>query len=151
MFKPIQNHDTRRKHVLYVEDQPANVLLMRAMFSRRPEYRLQIATDGASCLEAVCVHRPDLLLLDINLLDCLGSRLLQQFRSIPGCACTPAIAVTTDHSFDVQGTSFAEVWHKPLRLQHTLARLDRWVGAGPRPGRVADQARPAVAAAFGSR
>ena len=151
MFEPIQNHDTRRKHVLYVEDLPANVLLMRAMFSRRPGYRLQIATDGASGLEAAHVRQPDLLLIDINLPDCLGSELLQQLRSIPGCARTPAIAVTADHSFDVQGTSFAEVWHKPLSLQDTLDRLDHWLFALPHQGQAADQARPAAATAFGPR
>lgn len=151
MFQPIPSRDTRRKRVLYVEDQPANVLLMRAMFSRRPEYRLQIATDGGSGLEAANAYQPDLLLLDINLPDCHGSELLRQLRMLPGCTHTPAIAVTADPMFSLSGTSFAELWHKPLRLQYALGRLDHWLGESSSDSQAASDAMPARAGEFVER
>ncbi|HEY2977730.1 MAG TPA: response regulator, partial [Burkholderiaceae bacterium] len=145
MFQPISGRDPRRKLVLYVEDEPANVLLMRAMFSRRPEYRLQIATDGASGLEAAHANQPGLLLLDINLPDCHGSELLRQLRMLPGCAHTPAIAVTADPMFSLSGTSFAEFWLKPLRLQYALGRLDRWLRESTSAPQAAGAAMPSRA------
>jgi len=148
MSQPVPGRDNRRKLVLYVEDQPANVLLMRAMFSRRPDYRLQIATDGASGLEAAQANQPDLLLLDINLPDCHGSELLRQLRMLPGCAHTPAIAVTADPLFSLSGTSFAELWHKPLRLQFALGRLDRWLGQSQSAPQEPYAAMPSHANAF---
>jgi CheY-like chemotaxis protein len=151
MFQPVPGRDNRRKLVLYVEDEPANVLLMRAMFSRRPEYRLQIATDGASGLEAAQANQPHLLLLDINLPDCHGSELLRQLRMLPGCEHTPAIAVTADPLFSLSGTSFAELWHKPLRLQFALGRLDRWLGQPQSEPQEAYAAMPSLANAFVGR
>jgi CheY-like chemotaxis protein len=151
MFQPVPGRDNRRKLVLYVEDQPANVLLMRAMFSRRPEYRLQIATDGAEGLEAAHVHQPDLLLLDINLPDCHGSELLRQLRMLPGCEHTPAIAVTADPLFSLSGTSFAELWHKPVRLQFALGRLDRWLGESQSESQEPRTAMPSRASAYAAR
>ena len=122
---------------------------MRAMFSRRPEYRLQIATDGAEGLEAAHVHQPDLLLLDINLPD-HGSELLRQLRMFPA-ASTPAIAVTADPLFSLSGTSFAELWHKPLRLQFALGRLDRWLGQSQSEPQEPRATVPSRASAFVAR
>ncbi len=111
------------KRVLYVEDQPANVLLMRAIFERRPDYRLVVAIDGESALRAAADFRPDLLLLDLNLPDCLGTDLLTRLRQIRACAQVPAVVVTADHEFDIQGTGFCALWRKPLSLDETLHRL----------------------------
>lgn len=111
------------KSVLYVEDQPANVLLMRAIFERRPDYRLVVAVDGESGLRAAGVFRPDLLLLDLNLPDCLGTELLLRLRQLRPCAHLPAVVVTADHGFEIRGTGFCELWRKPLSLTETLQRL----------------------------
>lgn len=111
------------KSVLYVEDQPANVLLMRAIFERRPDYRLVVAVDGESALRAAGEFRPDLLLLDLNLPDCLGTDLLVRLRQIRACAYAPAVVVTADHSFDIRGTGFCALWRKPLSVPDSLQRL----------------------------
>jgi CheY-like chemotaxis protein len=111
--------------VLYVEDHPVNIELMQAIFARRPEYTLVVATDGQSGMDAARRLRPDLLLLDINLPDCRGTGLLQRMRELNSFDDVPAVAVTGEHGFDTEGTTFCEMWPKPLRVTDTLSSLDR--------------------------
>jgi CheY-like chemotaxis protein len=118
------------RRVLYIEDHPVNVLLMQAVFAKRPAYALEVALDGKSGLRAArraCRDDgpPDLLLLDLRLPDCHGAELLERLRGLPGYAQITAIAVTAELDFDVEGTSFSEVWIKPTDPQQMLERLDQ--------------------------
>ncbi|HEY6133905.1 MAG TPA: response regulator [Rubrivivax sp.] len=113
--------------VLYVEDQPVNVMLMQAAFGRRPDYRLVVATDGASGLRAAAQFKPELLMLDIGLPDCDGGDLLRQLRQIDSCRNVPAVAVTADHLYDIAGSSFCERWNKPVPVADMLCKLDRFL------------------------
>jgi CheY-like chemotaxis protein len=110
--------------VLYVEDHPVNVMLMQALFEQRPGLRLVVATDGADALRMAARLQPLLMLLDLRLPDCHGSRLLQWLRQLPTCRDVPAIAVTAEDDFQIAGTTFLELWAKPLNLRRVLERLD---------------------------
>ena len=114
-----------REVVLYVEDHPVNVLLMQTVFELRPELDLVIATDGESAMVAAKRLQPALLLLDLRLPDCHGTELLERMRQVPGWSDIPAIAVTAEAEFMPAGTTFCDVWHKPLRVPTLLTRLDR--------------------------
>ena len=120
-----------RDVVLYVEDHPVNVLLMQTVFELRPELELVIAIDGTSAMAATTRLQPALLLLDLRLPDCHGTELLERMREIPGWGDIPAIAVTAEAEFMPTGTTFCDVWHKPLRVPTLLTRLDRLIA--PRP------------------
>jgi CheY-like chemotaxis protein len=120
--------------VLYVEDQPVNVLLMQSLFERLGCAELLVAHSGAECLRLVRSWQPTLLLLDIGLPDCTGIELLEALRRLPGGAETPAVAVTAEPAFDIQGTGFAEMWEKPLDLPRVLSRLRQLLERpGPHP------------------
>jgi CheY-like chemotaxis protein len=114
-----------REVVLYVEDHPVNVLLMQTVFELRPELELVVAVDGATAMDVAQGMQPALLLLDLRLPDCHGTQLLERMRAIPGWEAIPAIAVTAEAEFIPDGTTFCDVWHKPLRVPTLLARLDR--------------------------
>ena len=114
-----------REVVLYVEDHPVNVLLMQTVFELRPELELVIAVDGSSAMATTSRLQPCLLLLDLRLPDCHGTELLERMRQVPGWSDIPAIAVTAEAEFMPTGTSFCDVWHKPLRVPTLLTRLDR--------------------------
>ena len=114
-----------RDVVLYVEDHPVNVLLMQTVFELRPELELVIAVDGAAAMATTGHLQPSLLLLDLRLPDCHGTALLERMREVPGWRDIPAIAVTAEAEFMPAGTSFCDVWHKPLRVPTLLTRLDR--------------------------
>ena len=117
-----------QRTVLYVEDHVVNVLLMQALFDRFPGARLVVASTGDAGWRAAAQCQPDLLLLDLLLPDCHGSELLTRMRALPGLAAVPAVAVTAEESFDLAGTSFQEIWMKPLDVAMTLGRLDRLLG-----------------------
>jgi CheY-like chemotaxis protein len=121
-----------RDVVLYVEDHPVNVLLMQTVFELRPELDLRIAIDGASAMALAPSLQPALLLLDLRLPDCHGTELLERLRALPGWERVPAIAVTAEAEFMPTGTSFSDVWHKPLRVPTLLTRLDRVLAPRPR-------------------
>ena len=131
-----------RETVLYVEDHPVNVLLMQTVFELRPELELVVAVDGASAMAAAQRLTPSLLLLDLRLPDCHGTGLLERMRQLPGWADIPAVAVTAEAEFMPAGTTFCDVWHKPLRVPTLLARLDRMIA----PGTPAHRDSPAGAA-----
>ena len=122
-----------REVVLYVEDHPVNVLLMQTVFELRPELDLVVAVDGQSAMAASANVRPALLLLDLRLPDCHGTELLERLRLVPGWREIPAIAVTAEAEFMPAGTSFCDVWHKPLRVPTLLTRLDRVLAPKGRP------------------
>ena len=125
MSFPPTTADNRREVVLYVEDHPVNVLLMQSVFELRPQFELIVAVDGASAMEIALKVRPSLLLLDLRLPDCYGTELLERLRTLDGWERVPAIAVTAEAEFIPHGTSFTDVWHKPLRVPTLLTRLDR--------------------------
>ena len=146
-----------RQVVLYVEDHPVNVLLMQTVFELRPELELVIAVDGATAMAATRHVRPALLLLDLRLPDCHGTELLERMRFVPGWEAIPAIAVTAEAEFMPSGTTFSDVWHKPLRVPTLLTRLDRMLEQRQRPparessgGSVARSRLPIPGMAFAS-
>jgi signal transduction histidine kinase/CheY-like chemotaxis protein len=82
--------------VLFVEDNLANVRLMEGIFRRRPDVKLMIAMQGSRALELAREHRPDLILLDVNLPDMPGDRVLLQLRNDPALRATPVVMVSGD-------------------------------------------------------
>ena len=133
-----------REVVLYVEDHPVNVLLMQTVFELRPELDLVVAVDGESALAASRTLMPCLLLLDLRLPDCHGTELLERMRRVPGWEDIPAIAVTAEAEFMPTGTTFCDVWHKPLRVPSLLTRLDRMIAPRARPDERSAQRRPSL-------
>lgn len=137
--------DPARKTVLYVEDHPINALLMAAIFERRPQLDLVVATTGEEGLQLARDLHPALLLLDLGLPDCHGAELLNWLRALPGCATPPAVAVTANSEFPLEGSGFCELWPKPLNLDTVLQRLDALTGTGPAPAPARTLARAARA------
>jgi CheY-like chemotaxis protein/anti-sigma regulatory factor (Ser/Thr protein kinase) len=117
-----------RRHVLYVEDNAVNALLMRALFGRRPGWELRIAHDGATALAELEEIAPDLLLIDLGLPDIDGIELLRRMRRRAGMERVPAIMVSAA-AFEAdqrraQHAGFSEYWTKPIDVDHALLRLD---------------------------
>lgn len=123
--------DAIRGHVLYVEDNPVNALLMESLLTRRPNVTLDIAVD---CREAViCASRkaPSLLLIDMHLPDGNGVELLRQLRQLPSLRSAPAIVVSASAGPEAEQLArdggFDSYWTKPLDLSRALVELDHWL------------------------
>jgi len=79
--------------VLYVEDNPVNVELMRAALALRGQLKVEVATDGQAGLEMARTLRPDLVLLDMDLPVMDGLTVLRHLRADPALARVPCAAV----------------------------------------------------------
>ncbi len=82
--------------VLYVEDNPVNVMLMEGVLQRLPGLHLHCATDGPSGLAAAAALRPHLILLDLALPGLSGHQVLQRLRASAATAAIPCIAVSAN-------------------------------------------------------
>jgi len=85
----------RDVHILYIEDNAENRLLVRRILEAEG-YAVSEARDGPSGLEAAGGTRPDLILLDINLPEIDGYDLARRFRNTPGLQEVPILAVTAN-------------------------------------------------------
>ncbi|MFN8158910.1 MAG: PAS domain S-box protein [Candidatus Nanopelagicales bacterium] len=83
-------------HVLYVEDNPANVALMTRIVSLREGATLDVATTGGDGLAAALSTLPDLVLLDLHLPDMRGDEVLRRLRLDPTTHDVPVVVVTAD-------------------------------------------------------
>jgi len=113
------------KSILYVEDNPVNQMLMTEMVGRCTGHRLQLAGTVQDGLDLAARQHFDLLLLDLRLPDGDGAELLAMLRRLPAFKSVPAVAVTAEYGFKLEGSGFCQVWYKPLDLHLTLDRLDR--------------------------
>ena len=59
--------DAQVRTLLYVEDNPANLMLVEDLIARRPDIRLLSARDGSRGIEIARAALPDVILMDINL------------------------------------------------------------------------------------
>jgi len=83
------------KTILYIEDNPDNMLLVERLISARGLVLLQ-AIDGLTGLVAAHQHQPNLILLDINLPDIDGYEVARQLRSSDATRHIPVIAITAN-------------------------------------------------------
>ena len=75
-------HELPRAHpnlrtLLYVEDNPANLMLVEDLIARRPDIRLLTARDGNRGIEIARASLPDVILMDINLPGISGIQALK--------------------------------------------------------------------------
>jgi CheY-like chemotaxis protein len=82
--------------VLYIEDNPANLRLMERLILTRAHTQLLAAADPGLGLQLAREHRPDLILLDINLPDMDGYEVLTRLRGDAATQHIPVIAVTAN-------------------------------------------------------
>lgn len=120
------------KTVLYVEDDPVNVLLMQGIVELRSGCRLQVARSGEEARLAVAAAGVDLVLCDLRLPDVAGDVLLAELRAAGLPAGVPALLVTAE-SADVaaelaRAGGFDGCWTKPLDVAATLRSLAHWLG-----------------------
>ncbi|WP_312512828.1 ATP-binding protein [Massilia sp.] len=82
--------------LLYVEDNPANLRLVEEIVAFRRDLRLISAPDGHLGLQLARAHRPEVILMDLNLPGMSGFEVLKQLRSDPETAAIPVVALTAN-------------------------------------------------------
>ncbi|SDN98397.1 ATP-binding protein [Geodermatophilus sp. DSM 45219] len=116
--------------VLYVEDNPSNITLVRRVLARRPHVRLVVVQDGAEAVEAAADLLPDLVLLDLHLPGLPGSGVLTALRGSDDARLSkvPVVIVTADltsgterRMLEAGATLFLP---KPIDVRQLLAVVD---------------------------
>ncbi len=132
--------------VLYVEDNPANLRLVEEIVAFRRDLRLLSAPDGHLGLELAKAHRPEAILMDLNLPGMSGFEVLRQLRADPETTWIPVIALTANAMpRDIErgmAAGFHRYLTKPIdidkfteAINSTLAEQPRTGGPGERKAR----------------
>ena len=82
------------KTILYVEDNEMNRKIVRQLL-KPTAYKLIEAHDGEAGVAAALEHRPDLILMDIQLPKMSGVEATRKLRAEQATAATPIIAITS--------------------------------------------------------
>jgi CheY-like chemotaxis protein len=82
--------------VLYVEDNPANLLLVTQLISRRQDTKLLSAISGDLGILIAKTYRPSVILMDINLPGINGFDALTILRNDPATLHIPVIALSSN-------------------------------------------------------
>lgn len=81
------------KRVLLVEDEPNIIEAIRFILSR-DGWRVDTHSDGATALEAVARHGPDVVILDVMLPGRSGFDILRDLRAAEATASLPVLMLT---------------------------------------------------------
>ena len=80
-------------HILVVDDNPANVKLMRVLLTSAG-FQVETANNGAEARLAVNRSVPALILMDLQMPDVDGYTLTAEFKARPDLHAVPIVAVT---------------------------------------------------------
>jgi CheY-like chemotaxis protein/two-component sensor histidine kinase len=119
---------TQRYTLLYVEDNPANLMLIEDIIARRPDIRLLSARDAVSGIEIAHVSVPDVILMDINLPGISGLEALKILSADPLTTHIPVIALSANAiPRDIEKgleAGFFRYLTKPIKVNEFMDTLD---------------------------
>lgn len=120
--------DAQLRTLLYVEDNPANMMLVEDLIGRRPDVRLLSATDGNRGVEIARASQPDVILMDINLPGISGVEALRILALDPATAHIPVIALSANAGpRDIAKgleAGFFRYLTKPIKIPEFMETLD---------------------------
>lgn len=135
----LSEHDVEvppRRHVIYIEDEDVNILLMEEVFKLLPSWALTIARNGADGMQQAVEHRPDLVLIDMNLPDMNGIQVITALRANGATRHLCCIALSADAMSEQAQAAlragFDEYWTKPIDIRGVLRELSRAIAEGDR-------------------
>jgi signal transduction histidine kinase/CheY-like chemotaxis protein len=85
-------------HILYIEDNPANIEVVTRFLKTRPGMRLHSVTSGQAGLESATREIPDLVLLDLHVPGLHGDEVLRRLRANPATAGIPVAILSAEAS-----------------------------------------------------
>jgi CheY-like chemotaxis protein len=125
---PVRNGAPVRSTVLYVEDNPANLELIRQIIARSPNISLLTAEDGPEGILLARAKRPDVILMDINLPGISGIEALKILRADPAIAHIPVVALSANAMIgDIEKAlkaGFFRYLSKPIKVKEFMETLE---------------------------
>ncbi len=123
------------ERILVVEDNEMNMKLFRDVLIATG-YRTLEATTGAEAVELAAEHRPDLVLMDIQLPDVDGVHALRRLRASRRTAGIPVLAVTAQAMHGDRerflAAGFDGYVSKPVNVRELIGTVREHCDAGTR-------------------
>jgi len=115
--------------LLYVEDNPANLMLVEDLIARRPDIRLLSAGDGISGVAIARSALPDVILMDINLPGISGIEAMRILAADVTTARIPVVALSANAMpSDIEKgleAGFFRYLTKPIKINEFMNTLDK--------------------------
>lgn len=114
--------------LLYVEDNSANLMLVQQIINDQPYLQMLSASDGHQGIELARTHRPDVILMDINLPGISGIEALAILKNDPQTAHIPILAISANAMpRDIKKglkAGFLRYLTKPIKISEFIEALD---------------------------
>jgi PAS domain S-box-containing protein len=119
---------SNQRTLLYVEDNPANLLLVEHLIALRSDFKLLTAIDGYLGIQVARVYQPDVILMDINLPYVSGYQALKILRQDALTAHIPVLALSGnampgDIKQGLEAGFFCYLT-KPIKIDEFMEALD---------------------------
>jgi PAS domain S-box-containing protein len=117
--------------ILYIEDNLSNTdLIKQVMSNLRPNIKLVCDMHGKKTISLAKQHKPDLILLDLNLPDIHGSEVLGELKNDAETAHIPVVVLTADATQSqmkkLMQTGARAYLTKPVDLVNLLIEIDKF-------------------------
>lgn len=120
--------DTQIYTLLYIEDNPANLMLVEDIIARRPDIRLLSANNARQGIKLARAALPDVILMDINLPGFSGYDAFNMLIDDPHTVHIPVVALSANAmSRDIEKgleTGFFRYLTKPIKVQEFMETID---------------------------
>ncbi|PIP80572.1 MAG: hypothetical protein COW84_04520 [Gammaproteobacteria bacterium CG22_combo_CG10-13_8_21_14_all_40_8] len=114
--------------LLYVEDNPANLMLVQQIIDDQPNVRMLSARDGHQGILLAQTERPNVILMDINLPGISGIEALAILKNDPKTAHIPVLAISANAMpRDIEKgleVGFLRYLTKPIKISEFIEALD---------------------------
>jgi PAS domain S-box-containing protein len=125
---PQDQLNTTQFTLLYVEDNPANLLMVEHIIADQPQIRLLSARTSKLGIELARTHQPDIILMDIKLPGISGTEALNILHEDPGTKNIPVIALSANAMpQDIEDglkAGFFRYLTKPIMVNELMNALD---------------------------
>jgi CheY-like chemotaxis protein len=122
------NRITNIRSLLYIEDNPANLMLVEDIIAARDDLELLSARDGYAGIELARNTLPDLILMDINLPGINGTEALKILAKDPLTSHIPVIALSANAiPRDIEkglAAGFFRYLTKPIKINEFIDTVD---------------------------
>lgn len=123
------NFNNKNYTVLYAEDNPANLRLVKRILCQINNLKMVSATSGELCIDLAISHKPDLILLDINLPGIDGYEVFKLLRLHEETKNIPVVAISA-HAMpkDIQtglSLGFSDYITKPINISIFLEKISK--------------------------